>query len=102
MYRPGFLRGLAGAYRLSGNPEAAADVYREAVRRQPDLLSGQVNLASVLGELGRLEEARMVAQTILGITAGFSIDTYMAGLDYRNPDDLKRIRDGLIAAGLPE
>ncbi len=102
LYRPGFLRGLGTANRFLGNPEAAADIYREAVKRQPELLSGQVNLASVLGELGRLEEARAVAQTIKGMSGSFSVDTYMAGLAYRNPEDLRRFRDGLIAAGLSE
>ena len=102
LYRPGFLRALGTANRFLGKPEAAADIYREAVKRQPELLSGQANLASVLGELGRLEEALSVAQTIRGMYPGFSVDNYMAGLAYKNPDDLKRFRDGLIAAGLPE
>ena len=101
MYRAGFLRALAYAYRFSGELDKAADTMKEAVRRQPDLLSGHVNLASVLGEQGRLEEAREAATGVLRLSPEFSIGSYAAGLAYRNPGDLKRITDGLEKAGLP-
>ena len=74
---------------------------KEALRRQPDLLSGHVNLASVLVEQGRLEEAREAATGVLRWSPEFSIGSYAAGLAYRNPEDLKRITDGLEKAGLP-
>ena len=101
MYRAGFLRALAYAYRFSGDLDKAAETMREAVRRQPDLLSGHVNLTSVLGEMGRLDEAREAAKGVLRLSPGFSISIYAAGLAYRNPEDLKRITDGLVKAGLP-
>ena len=71
------------------------------MRRQPDMLSGHVNLASMLGELGRLDEAREAARGVLSLAPDFSIDAYAAGLAYRNPADLKRITEGLEKAGLP-
>ncbi len=102
LYRAGFLRGLAMAYRFSGEVEKAAESYRQAVKRHPDLLSGQVNLASVLGELGRLGEARQVAAEVLRLAPAFSIRSYAGGLSYREPADLERVIAGLQAAGLPD
>jgi len=102
MYRAGFLRSLASAYRFTGNPEAAADTFREAVKRQPDMLSGHVNLTSVLGELGRIDEARDAASQVLYIAPDFSISEYSQGLSYRNPEDLLRVAEGLRQAGLPD
>ena len=102
MYRAGFLRGVAAAYRFTGLPELSADTFKEAVRRQPDLLSGYVNLSSVLGELNRLEEAKATAKHILRLAPDFSINAYAEGLAYKNPQDLERVVQGLRAAGLPD
>ncbi|MGI9316728.1 MAG: tetratricopeptide repeat protein, partial [bacterium] len=102
MYRAGFLRALAAAYRFTGQAEAAADTFREAVRRQPDLLSGHVNLSSVLGELGRHDEARSAADQVLRLVPNFSIKGYTQGLAYRDPEDLARVEQGLRLAGLPD
>ena len=102
MYRAGFLRAVAAAYRFVGLPEMSADLFREAVRRQPDLLSGYVNLSSVLGELDRLDEAKATARQILRLAPDFSINGYADGLAYKNPNDLERVVLGLRAAGLPD
>ncbi|MEM7224439.1 MAG: hypothetical protein AAF495_15770 [Pseudomonadota bacterium] len=61
------------------------------------LMAAYVNLTSVLGELGRLEEAREV----LFQEPGFTIRAYTAGLVYRNPADVVKIAEGLRRAGLP-
>lgn len=100
--RPGFARAMALAYRFSGNLSAAAECLESAVMRQPDRLAAQVNLASVLGAMGRVNEAKIVAQQVLNLDSEFSINVYAQGLSYRNPDDLLQITEGLRAAGLPE
>lgn len=102
MYRAGFLRAVAAAYRFSGQPELSAKTFREAVRRQPDLLSGYVNLSSVLGELGRLDEAKAAASHVMRLNPDFSISQYGQGLAYKNPEDLLRVEEGLRLAGLPD
>ena len=101
-YRAGLLRSLALAYRFTGNPEAAVDALKEAVKRQPDRLSGHVNLTSVLGELGRLPEAKAAAMRLLSLAPKFSISEYRQGLRYRNSEDLRRVEEGLRRANLPE
>jgi len=101
LYRPGFLRALAQAYRFSGNPDAAVDAFRESLEREPDYLAPHVNLTSVLGELGRIDEARQAAREVLRLAPDFSIRDYMQGLSYRNQEDALRVEEGLRKAGLP-
>ncbi len=100
-YRPGRLRGLGLAYRLVGRLDEAAACYRESLKREQHL-AARVNLASILGEMGREEEAREVAHDVLRHEPKFSISGYAKGLSYRNESDLNRITDGLRRAGLPE
>lgn len=101
-YRPGFLRSLGMAYRMCGRLEEAVACYRESLKRETGYLAAYVNLASVLGELGRSDEAREAARDLLAQEPDFSIAAYTAGLSYRNPSDIERIADGLRKAGLPE
>jgi adenylate cyclase len=101
-YRPGLLRALGNNYRLSGRLEEAVACYRESLKRESGYLAPYVNLASVLGELGGVEEAREAAREVLRQEPGFSISGYAMGLSYRNRSDLERITDGLRKAGLPE
>ena len=101
LYRPGFLRALGAAYRFSGHPEEAVWAFRESLKREPSYLAPHVNLTSTLGELGRIEEAKDAAREILRLAPNFSIETYMDGLSYRNPEDALRVEEGLRKAGLP-
>jgi adenylate cyclase len=102
VYRAGFLRAYARALRFTGNPQAAVDSLRMSLDRQPDFLSAHVNLASILGELERIEEAEAEAQEVLRLAPDFSITKYMSGLSYQNPQDLQRVKHGLTIAGLPD
>ena len=101
-YRPGLLRALANNYRLSGRLEESVACYRESLKRETGYLAAYVNLASALGELGWLDEAREAAREVLRQDEDFSIGDYSEGLSYRNPSDRDRIVDGLRKAGLPE
>ncbi len=101
-YRPGLLRALANNYRMSGRLEEAVACYRESLKRETGYLAAYVNLASTLGELGWMDEARKAAREVLRQEPQFSITAYASGLSYRNPSDLKRITDGLRQAELPE
>ena len=70
--------------------------------RESDYLSAHTNLASIYGELGRLEEAKEPVHEILRLAPEFSIQAYMKGLSFSNPDVLTRMEEGLRKAGLPE
>jgi adenylate cyclase len=101
-FRPGFLRALGMAYRMSGQLEKAVTCYRESLKRETGYLAAYVNLASALGELGWLSDAREAAREVLRQEPEFSIKAYASGLSYRNSADLERIADGLRRAGLPD
>ena len=101
-YRPGLLRALGNNYRLSGRLEETVACYRESIKRESGYLAVYVNLASVLGELGRLVEAQEAAREVLSQEPDFSIAAYAKGLAYRNPEDLERVLYGLRKAGLPD
>jgi adenylate cyclase len=101
-YRPGLLRALGNNYRISGRLEEAVACYRESIKRESGYLAAYVNLASALGELGWLEDAREAAREVLRQEPKFTIAAYTSGLSYRNPADLERIAEGLRQAGLPE
>lgn len=59
------LMGLGNAAYGAGDRAAAADAFREAAVRHPDAAPAHNNLAVVLAELGRLDEARAAAQRAL-------------------------------------
>jgi len=101
-YRPGLLRALGNNYRMSGRLDEAVACYRESIKREAGYLAPYVNLASALGELGRLDEAREAARDVLGQEPEFSIKAYTGGLAYRDPADSERIAEGLRKSGLPE
>ena len=102
LYRAGFLRSLSRALRFSGDSEAAVAALRESLVRQPEILIAHVNLASLLGELGRKEAAQAAARDVIRLSPSFTINEYMEGLSYRFDADKKRVEQGLRAAGLPE
>jgi adenylate cyclase len=102
MYRAGCLRALAAAYRFTGSPEKAVDALNESASRQSDYLPTHVNLASVLGELGHINEAGKAADEVRRLSPNFSIKAYMKRVSYKNPDDSDRVASGLQRAGLAE
>lgn len=102
LYPAAALRSLAAAYRFTGDGELAVDTFRESLKRESGYLSPHVNLSSVLGELGRIDEAKEAAREVLRLAPDFSISKYMQGLSYRKPEDLLRVENGLRRAGLPD
>jgi tetratricopeptide (TPR) repeat protein len=102
MYRPGFLRGLGLSYYLLGQLDSAISAFKQSIARESEYLSAHTNLASIYGELGRLEEAKEPVSEILRLAPDFSIKTYMRGLSFSDPEVLTRMEDGLRKAGLPE
>ncbi|MFT5115233.1 MAG: TolB-like protein/Tfp pilus assembly protein PilF [Parasphingorhabdus sp.] len=101
-YRPGFLRALGIALRLAGDLELAVQCFRESLKRETGFFAPYVNLASTLGELGCLDQAKIAGLDVLRKKPDFSITDYTDGLAYRRAVDLERFANGLRNAGLPE
>ena len=102
VYRPGVLRCLGLSYYLLGEFDSAIRAFKESIKRESEYLTAHTNLASIYGELGKLEEADKAVREILRLSPEFSIKAYMSGLSFSNPEILIRIAEGLRKAGLPE
>jgi adenylate cyclase len=57
-------------------------------------------LASALGRLGRVEEARQIWRELMEINPRYSYVEHIDRLPFKNPADAERIFEGLRKAGL--
>jgi tetratricopeptide (TPR) repeat protein len=73
-----------------GAYKEALDLYRRSVELNPNYATGRFTLATILVELGRIDEARAEVQTWLALNPGFTIRRYRAGAQSDNPLFLKR------------
>jgi adenylate cyclase len=102
MFHPGFIRGLGLSYYLLGQTDSAIRAFKESIERESEFLSAHTNLASIFGELGRMEDAEVAVREVLRLSPDFSIKAYMNGLSFSDPKVLTRMEEGLRKAGLPE
>jgi len=97
-----FLSALGQVSRALNRADEAIDAYTEWTSRDPDSLEGHIGLAEILGEVGRTEEAKVLATEVLRINPDFSIGEYIANLAFRDPTETARFEQGLRMAELPE
>ena len=97
--RPWFLSTLGAGFHLLGQNETAISALKQVVEREPDSHRARVWLASTLAEMGRLDEAREVSNAIVTIDPSFSALSWAER--YRSKSH-ERLKDNLLAAGLPE
>jgi adenylate cyclase len=99
-FRQQYLHFLGSAYLVAGKYEAAAALFRERIRLVPDTDLSRSLLASTLGHLGEIGEARRVWAELKQVKPGYSLVGHLARLPFSNPADADRIRDGLAKAAL--
>ena len=92
---------LGSAQLLAGRYAEAAATLRERIRLVPTTDLSRSLLASALGHLGQVDEARRVWVEIAGVNPAYTLDAHLGRLTYTNPADPARIREGLARAGLP-
>lgn len=90
---------LGFALHLNGDNEKAVNVLEKAVEKEPDTHTSRVVLASALFEIGRLDEARAYAETILNIKPSFSADSWA---EEYYAEAYAGLRKNLLAIGLPK
>ena len=93
---------LGTAYFVAGNYETAAAVFKDRIANTPNTDLSRAFLASTLGHLGRLEEARRVWQELKEINPRYSYLNHLGRLPFKNPADAAKFTDGLRKAGLAE
>jgi adenylate cyclase len=91
---------LGTVYCQIGRYENAIAVHKEALTRNPNLLTSHNCLAACYSMAGRDEEARAQVQEIRRISPNFSLEAIGPTSLWKNPADGKAMRDALRKAGL--
>jgi adenylate cyclase len=95
-----FLHFLGMAYLLSGKYETAAALLKQRVLLVPRTDFSRALLASALGHLGEIEEARRVWKELEEINPNYAFADHVGRQPFRRVEDIERIADGLRKAGL--
>ncbi len=95
-----YMHFLGLAYLIAGQHEDAARALRERIRLAPRTDSSRAFLASALGHLGKVDEARHVWAELMAVNPSYSLDARLGRLPFSDKD-LALVRDGLAQAGLP-
>ena len=95
-----YLHFLGMAYLLAGKYETAATLFRQRIVLVPGTDFSRAPLASALGHLGEVDEARLVWRELMEINPKYSFSEHFGRLPFKRQEDVKRIVDGLAKAGL--
>jgi adenylate cyclase len=96
-----YLHFLGMAYLLAGKYETAVALLRQRVLLVPETDFSRAVLASALGHLGEVDEARRIWRELNDINPKYSFSEHFARLPFKNEEDVQRISEGLAKAGLP-
>ena len=96
-----YLHFLGTAYLLAGKYETAAALLRQRVLLIPGTDFTRAVLASALGHLGEIDEARRIWRELIEINPKYSFSEHFARQPYKSTEDVRRIAEGLAKAGLP-
>jgi tetratricopeptide (TPR) repeat protein len=91
-----FLLGLG--YYLKGRYGDAIKVLKRRLSRRPNDGDSHIALTAACARAGRFEDAASEAKMVLQLRPFFEVNEY--GTVFRNPEDRKRIQEGLLQAGL--
>jgi adenylate cyclase len=81
---------------------AARDIALRVLAERPRWLTAQLTLIAALWNLGRDDDARVIAKELLTGRPGFSVNRWASGLPYRRQEDLDTLLNPLRMAGLPD
>src|ERR1700688_1680180 len=96
-----YLHFLGMAYLLAGKYETAVTLFRERIVLVPRTDFSRAPLASALGHLGEVDEARRICGELMEINPKYSFSEHFGRLAFKRQEDVQRIVDGLAKAGLP-
>jgi adenylate cyclase len=93
---------LGMAYLLAGKYETAATLLKQRILQVPKTDFSRALLASALGHLGEIDEARRVWRELKDINPNYSFAEHVGRQPFRREEDVRRITEGLASAGLPD
>ena len=88
------------AYLLAGKYETAAALLKQRVVLVPNTDFTRALLASALGHLGEVDEARRVWDELKKINPNYSFAEHTGRQPFKREEDVQRIAEGLKKAGL--
>ena len=95
-----YLHLLGRAYFHGGRFETAAALFRERILLMPETDASRGYLASTLGHLGKLEEARQVWADLMAINPNYDLVERLKRTAVQ-PRQIEMVLDGARKAGLP-
>ncbi len=90
------------AYHTLGRYEEAITALERARARNPKGVLPVAFLALTYADMGRMEEARATAQTVLEVSPGFTVKGFVNILKFQDRAKTERARATLLQLGLPE
>lgn len=87
---------------VAGRYDEAIGWLRKSRRANPRFIACLRMLAASLAISGDEAGARTIVQELLAIEPSFRVSTFVSWYPLRRPDDLSRLANGLLAAGVPE
>ena len=99
-FRSGHLHFLGMAHLLAGKYETAAALLKERILLVPGTDFSRVLMASALGHLGEVDEARRIWHELNEINPKYSFNEHFGRQPFKREEDVQRIADGLAKAGL--
>jgi adenylate cyclase len=91
---------LGMAYLLADKYETAAVLLRQRVAMVPSTDFSRALLASALGHLGEIDDARRVWRELMQINPNYSFAAHMGRQPFKHQADVERIAAGLRKAGV--
>ena len=91
---------LGMAYLLAGKYETAATLLRQRILLVPETDFSRAALASALGHLRQLDEARRIWRELIDINPKYSFSEHFGRQPFTQAD-VERVAEGLAKAGLP-
>ena len=87
---------------VEGRYEEAVEMGHKSIAAGDDFLPGHRVLAAALGQLERLDEARLAGEQVLRLVPDTTLTGTKNQFPLRRESDLERFLDGLRKAGIPE
>ena len=97
-----YLHFLGMANLLAGKFETAVALFRQRIALVPGTDFSRSALASALGHLGEIDEARRVWAELKTVNPMYSFSEHLGRLPFQRPEDSRTLVDGLAKAGLPD
>jgi TolB-like protein/Tfp pilus assembly protein PilF len=90
------------SYFMLGDYEKSLASFKKTLDRNPRFYPSLVGVVAAYSKLGRQDEAREAAETLLKVNPKYNLEQAAKWNLYKNEADLDRYIDGLRKAGLPE